>query len=262
MKDRPRILITRPGARSIPLRHALEALGSEVESLDIMRLEALPESHDIRQVLLDFDHYHVVIVISPFAAECLVEGLDRYWPQLPSGPGFYAVGAGTAQVLNERLGVRVRIPVAAKEDTSEALLQLASLQRLDQRRVLLVAGEGGRTLLAESLAQRGARVDRIALYRRNLMTPEGVGALHLANGDFSALLVSSSEVLEHLAGWCMPKALNQPLVVSSQRLATLAYMLGFLHPIVAQGATSSALAAAVADVCNLGGADHDDLEKG
>lgn len=262
MSDRPRVLITRPGARSIPLRSALEAVGVDVENLDIMRLEALPESQAIRQALLDFDHYQVVVVVSPFAAECLAEGLDRYWPQLPLGPGYYAVGAGTAQALHERLGVSVHIPVASRENTSEALLQLASLQRLGQQRVLIVAGEGGRTLLADSFAQRGARVDRVALYRRSLMTPEGTGALHLADGNFSTLLVTSGEILKHLAGWCTPKTLNQPLIVSSQRLATLAYMLGFLHPIVAQGATSSALAEAVTDVCNLGGADHDDLEKG
>ncbi|MGC3873851.1 uroporphyrinogen-III synthase [Halomonas sp. GXIMD04776] len=262
MSNRPRVLITRPGARGVHLSRALEALGAEVENLEVMRLEVLPESQGIRQAWLDFDLYHAVVVISPFAAECLTEGLDRYWPQLPLGPSFYAVGAGTAQVLHDRLGVRVHVPSASLENTSEALLQLPSLQRLEQRRVLLVAGEGGRTLLADSLAQRGARVDRVALYRRNLVTPDGIGALHLAEGNFSTLLVTSGEVLEHLAGWCTPVALNQPLIVSSQRLATLACTLGFLHPTVAQGATPAALAVAVADVCNLGGADHDDLEKG
>lgn len=258
----PRVLITRPGDRAGPLREALEALGADVEAIEAMRLEALPETPRIRQAWLDFDTYQRVVVVSPFAAECLATGLDKYWPQLPLGPHFYAVGAGTAQVLHDRLGVRVHLPPASHGDTSEALLQLASLQRLEEQRVLLVAGEGGRALLAESLEYRGSRLTRLAIYRRMLVSPTGMASAHLTEGNFSALVVTSGELLEHLAGWCSKAALNQPLIVSSQRLATLAQTLGYLRPVVAQGATPAALAAVVADVCDLNGADHDDLEKG
>lgn len=262
MTARPRVLISRPGQRARPLRLVLEALDVEVEPLDVMRLEVLPESPAMRQAWLDFDLYHCVVVVSPFAAECLAEAVDRYWPQLPLGPRFYAPGGGTAQVLHKQLGVRVHLPALVSGDTSEALLQLPSLQQLDDKRVLLVAGEGGRVLLAESLARRGARLTRLALYRRVLMPPAGTAGEHLTKGDFSALVVTSGELLEHLAGWCSRRALNQPLIVSSQRLATLAHTLGYSRPLVAQGATPAALAAVVADVCGLEGADHEDLEKG
>ncbi|MCG7599472.1 uroporphyrinogen-III synthase [Halomonas sp. McH1-25] len=263
MASTPRVLITRPGKRAQPLRQALEAMGVEALPVEALRLEALPESPETRQAWLDFDLFQRVVVISPFAAECLAAGIDRYWPQLPQGPSFYAVGAGTAKVLHETLGVRVHLPPADTVDnSSEALLRLPSLQRLNEQRVLLVAGEGGRTMLADSLAQRGARLTRLALYRRTPVEPDGPGAQYLKQGDFSALVVTSGELLEHLAGWCPAKALNQPLIVSSQRLATLAHTLGYLRLHVAQGATPAALAAAVADACNLDGADHDDLEKG
>ena len=262
MSVRPRVLITRPGERAAPLREAFEALGADVQAIEAMRLEALPETPAIRQAWLDFDAYQRVVVVSPFAAECLAAGLDKYWPQLPLGAHFYAVGAGTARVLHDRLGVRVHMPPADHGDTSEALLRLASLQRLDEQRVLLVAGEGGRALLAESLEYRGARLTRVAIYRRTLVSPTGMALVHLMDGNFSALVVTSGELLEHLAGWCSKAALNQPLIVSSQRLATLAQTLGYLRPVVAQGATPAALAAVVADICDLNGADHDDLEKG
>nr|WP_297461030.1 uroporphyrinogen-III synthase [uncultured Halomonas sp.] len=248
MSARPRVLISRPGARAAPLREALEALGAEVAALDVMRLEALPETPAMRQAWLDLDGFQRVVAVSPFAAECLAAGLDDYWPQLPLGLDFYAVGAGTAQVLHDRLGVRVHFPGASLGDTSEALLRLASLQRLDGQRVLLAAGEGGRTLLADSLRERGARLTRLALYRRTLVAPTGMALDHLAGGNFSALVMTSGELLEHLAGWCTKAALNQPLIVSSQRLATLAQTLGYSRPLVAQGATPAALAAAVADV--------------
>ncbi len=262
MQPRPRVVISRPGERALPLRWALEARGAEVEALDVMRLQALDETPAVRQAWLGFDNFQRVVVVSPFAAQCLAEGLDRYWPQLPLGPRFYALGEGSAQRLYEQLGVRVQRPPREQGSTSEALLALPSLHELGEQRVLLVAGEGGREWLADELTRRGARLTRLALYRRVLCALEGPGKRLLSSGEYAALVVTSGELLEHLAGWCGAGALNQPLIVSSRRLATLADTLGFLRPRVAQGASPAALATAVADACDLDGADHDDLEKG
>lgn len=259
------VLISRPGSRGEVLAAAIRQAGWPVECIDALRQEAIPETPAMRAVWLDIDRFQRLVVISPFAAECLAEALDRYWPQYPLGIAFYAVGAATAGILNERLGVAVHVsPPQAGEETSEALLRLASLQSLAGQRLLLVAGEGGRTLLAETLAARGARVSRIEVYRRRLLVPSPAVRQRLAQGDFRALVVSSGEILEHLARWCSNAALNQPLIVSSVRLATLAEKLGFRAPVVASGATPPALAAGVAQACDPEDADvdQDDLEKG
>ncbi|BBI65175.1 hypothetical protein HSBAA_64810 [Vreelandella sulfidaeris] len=152
------VLICRPGERGDALAAALSERGESVESLNVMQLEALPEDPVTRRIWLDIDQYHKIIVISPFAALCLSEALDRFWPQLPVDIDYYSVGSATASTLYNQLGVRVHVPSpTAGEDTSEALLALASLQQLNHQRVLLVAGEGGRPLLAETLAERGQR---------------------------------------------------------------------------------------------------------
>lgn len=152
------VLICRPGERGDALAVALSERGESVESLNVLQLEALPEDPVTRRIWLDIDQYHKIIVISPFAALCLSEALDRFWPQLPVGIDYYSVGSATASTLYNQLGVRVHVPSpTAGEDTSEALLALASLQQLNHQRVLLVAGEGGRPLLAETLAERGQR---------------------------------------------------------------------------------------------------------
>ncbi|WP_108446086.1 uroporphyrinogen-III synthase [Halomonas denitrificans] len=264
MASRP-VLITRPGERAAPLAAAIEACGLPVARLEVMRLEPLAETPAARSTWLDVDQFDKVVVVSPFAAECLADALDRYWPQLPVGIDYYAVGASTAAALHHHLGVRVHVPSPdSGEDTSEALLCLASLRALDEQRVLLVTGEGGRTLLADTLSARGARVTRLAVYRRRLLDPAPPLQARLATGDYRALVVSSGEILEHLAGWCTDAALNQPLIVSSARLATLAGRLGFRVPVVASGATPAALAAAVAgsSAPEEADVDHDDLEKG
>ncbi len=261
------VLICRPGARGDALASLLRTGGAEVEALDVMALEALPEDSATRSVWLNIDQYDKIVVISPFAAECLSEALDRYWPQLPVGIDYYSVGSATASILFDQLGVRVRIPPAASlkasaesergENTSEALLTLASLKNVSHQRILLVAGEGGRTLLADTLAERGAMVTRLAVYRRVLSPPSAAMQARLRAGDYRALIVTSGELLEHLAKWCDQAALNQPLIVSSHRLATLAGTLGFSDLKVASGATPAALAATLERSCNPKGADVD-----
>ncbi|RTR05528.1 uroporphyrinogen-III synthase [Halomonas nitroreducens] len=260
----PPVLICRPGPRAAALAEAIAAEGFAVERGEVMALEPLPETPAHRAAWLDFDQFRRVVVVSPFAAECLAEALDRYWPQLPVGIDYYAVGAATAATLHRQLGVRVHLPPPGGADTSEALLALGSLQRLAGQRLLLVAGEGGRALMAETLAARGARLTRLAVYRRRLLEPSPTLRRRLASGDYQALVVSSGEILGHLARWCSQAALNQPLIVSSTRLATLAGTLGFRLPVVASGATPDALAAAVARARDPERADvdHDDLEKG
>ncbi|MGO2054086.1 MAG: uroporphyrinogen-III synthase [Halomonadaceae bacterium] len=251
------VLICRPGERGEVLAAALRERGESVESLNVMQLEALPENPELRRIWLDIDQYHKVIVISPFAAMCLSEALDRYWPQLPIGTDYYSVGSATASTLYEQLGVRVHLPLpTAGEDTSEALLALASLQQLDHQRILLVAGEGGRRLLAETLTERGAQVTRAAVYRRTLQPLSAALQTRLFSANYRALIVTSSELLEHLAKWCNQAALNQPLIVSSRRLATLAGILGFSDLKVASGATPAALIAAL-ETCDPQGADVD-----
>ncbi|MBD3895423.1 uroporphyrinogen-III synthase [Halomonas sp. ML-15] len=259
------ILLTRPGERGEQLAAALAAQGHTPQHLEVMDLEPLDEDAQQRNIWLDVDQFTRIVVVSPYAAERLAEALDRYWPQLPLGPAFYAVGQATAATLHRCLGVSVHLPPPGSGDTSEDLLALPSLARLDEQKVLLVAGEGGRPLLAETLAARGARVTRLALYRRVMRPPRGPVAERLANGSYAALVISSGELLEYLAGWCQTRALNQPLIVSSRRLATLAVGLGFTDVRLAAGASVAALSAAVAGIHGRddGAAiDHDDLEKG
>lgn len=240
------VLICRPGERGEALAAALHAQGESVESLNVMQLEPLPEDPLMRRTWLDIDQYHKIVVISPFAAVCLGEALDRFWPQLPVGIDYYSVGSATASTLYNQLGIRVHVPLStAGEDTSEALLALASLQQLDHQRILLVAGEGGRPLLAETLIERGAKVTRVAVYRRRFQPLAPDLQARLFSGNYRALIVTSSELLEHLAKWCNQASLNQPLIVSSRRLATLAGILGFCDLKVASGATPAALIAAL-----------------
>ena len=252
------VLILRPGERGDVLAATLHQHGFEVQHLNTLTLAPLPEDAELRSFWLNFDQFHKVVVISPFAAQCLAQALDRYWPQLPVGNEYYCVGRSTAEILHQQLGVKARVHESSHhEDTSEALLALPSLQCVEQRKILIVAGEGGRDVLVETLRKRGARVTRASVYQRRYQPPDPGGIARLQSGNFKALMVTSSEQLQHLSRWCNQAALNQPLIVSSHRLATLASGLGFSAPTVARGATPAALTAALTRTCNPPGADVD-----
>ncbi|MDV6318606.1 uroporphyrinogen-III synthase [Chromohalobacter sp. HP20-39] len=248
MSAASRILVTRPGEGGERLAKALSEAGFMPAHPTLMHLQPLGVDEVKRAALLDIDQYAVVVVTSPFAAECLVEWLDRYWPQLPQGPRFYALGVATAATLHRGLGIKASLPDPEQGTTSEALLAMRSLARLDGQRALVVGGVGGRQALAQTLEARGARTSKLALYRRVYTAPDEAAAGWLATGDFTTMIVTSGELLEHLVIWCGQAALNKPLIVSSQRLATLADTMGFASLHVAQGATPEALVSAVQEV--------------
>ncbi len=158
------MLVTRPAGQARGLCESLEEMGFGVHHQPLLVLEPLESlSADGRQHLLDLDLYRHIIFISANAVRYGMERIDDYWPQLPVGINWYAVGSSTAALLAER-GLD---PVTPGEDmSSEGLLALPGLAEVACERVLIVKGEGGRQALRQALVERGARVDERACYRR------------------------------------------------------------------------------------------------
>ena len=149
-------------------------------------------------------------------------GLDRiqdYWPQLPAQQRYWAVGERTAQVL-EAAGLDVERP--ERDMSSEGLLALPGLKQVQGQRTLIVRGEGGRQLIAETLRARGASVDSLCCYRR-------VPVSHRADDVVARvepadlIMISSGEGLELLSGLLQPREHTNlaaiTLLVPSPRVA-------------------------------------------
>ncbi|MBD9483068.1 uroporphyrinogen-III synthase [Pseudomonas sp. PDM14] len=244
-----RLLLTRPAAENQALAATLQARGMHSASLPLMEIEALAETEQQRARALDLASYQAVVVVSKPAARLGLDLFARHWPQLPAHLRWFSVGAGTAQVLQVQ-GLLVSFP--AQGDDSEALLGLPSLQGLfdgPPPRVLILRGEGGRELLAQTLRERGASVDYLELYRR-VLPSHTAGTLRrvLHMERLNAVLVSSAQGLEHLcqlaaADWAQIAEL--PLLVPSPRVAELARAAGARHVIDCRGASAAAVLAAL-----------------
>lgn len=162
--DGLRVLNTRPAGQAAALTRRLEAAGAQVTELPLIAIAPVALAPEQERLLLDLDRYDGVFFVSANAARLGLDAVAGAWPQWPWRLPAYAVGARTAAVLNEA-GLDVRLP---ERPDSEGLLDLPDLQQVQGRRFLVFKGEGGRELLADTLRARGALLDELPLYRREL----------------------------------------------------------------------------------------------
>ena len=248
-----RLLLTRPAAECEALAATLAAAGVFSRSLPLLDTEPLAETPEQRATILELDRYCAVIVVSKPAARLGLALLDRYWPQPPAGQRWFSVGAATAQILDDYLaphGLGACCP--SQGDDSEALLALDELGQALQvptPRVLLMRGEGGRELIAETLRGRGVAVDYLELYRRVCpQYPAGTLPRLVEAERLNALLVSSAQGLDNLrqlAADAWPALARLPLLVPSPRVADLARAAGARQVIDCRGASAAAVLAAL-----------------
>lgn len=244
-----RLLLTRPEDECVRQAAALAEHGLHASCLPLLAIEPLEETPEQRSLMLDIDRYQAILVVSKPAARLVLDRLDRYWPQAPLGPRWFSVGAGTG-VLLEDYGLTVDWPEAG--DDSEALLALPALAAalaVPEPRVLLVKGEGGRPLLADTLRARGVQLDTLELYRR--FAPRYLaGALpaRVRAERLNGMVVSSGQglqTLQALAAEAWPALCRLPLFVPSPRVAELARQLGVATVVDCRGAGTPALLAAL-----------------
>lgn len=163
----------------------------------------------------------------------------------------FAPGPGTAEALASAGIAPVTVPAHGFD--SEGLLALPALAAPLTGGIAIVTAPGGRGLLQETLAARGARVLSLHVYRREPAQP---GPLELARLRASArpLLVATSSAALRRLPQALPGELfaqlraQAPLVVASARIAAQAQELGFRDCRVAGSAMPDDLLATVRQV--------------
>ncbi|MDY6984319.1 MAG: uroporphyrinogen-III synthase, partial [Pseudomonadota bacterium] len=214
-----------------------------VEMLPLLVIEPLPLAPAARQKLIDLDRYDLLFFVSTNAAALGLDAIAQWWPQYPLGILNFAVGPGTAAVLEQR-GLTAYYP--NDRMTSEALMALPQLQDVSGKKALIVRGAGGREIIAEGLRTGGASVDYLELYRRAAPRYDAEYLRKLMRDAApSAVAISSADALDNLytlfngiEGWA-----QLPLLVSSPRLAEHAKALGFKRFALVEGASDATIIA-------------------
>ncbi len=260
-----RVIITRPCAQAQPWAQQLQAAGFisvPLPLLELVPLQSEAQQRAIQNHVMDFDLYQKAIFVSRNAVHYGLEWLERYWPQLPIGVDYFAVGATTAREL-AAYGVAVSDLAQAESGsmTSETLLQAPGLQQVAGDKIIIFRGLGGRGHMADELRARGAKVDYCELYKRQLPASAAAGLLALLadSGAWQAstqvVALHSGESLKHLvqllalpefSPWRQQLA-NSWLLLPSQRLVDEALALGFSRCLLASNATDQAMTQALCE---------------
>jgi uroporphyrinogen-III synthase len=229
------VLVTRPAPQAAALARMVEAAGGEAFVFPALAVEAVA-TEGLAGPLAQLAEADIVIFISPNAAQFGMAAI-RAGGRVPATAAVLAVGPGTARALQEQGVSGVVMPDG---HDSEALLALPHLNAVAGKRVVIVRGVGGRALLAESLAARGARVDFMECYRR--VRPQADAAPLLARwqaGGIDAVTVTSAETLDNLAALLgeagRPLLLHTPLFAPHEKIADAARRFGIAQVVATPG---------------------------
>ena len=227
------VLVTRPEHQAEHLCHLIEVEGGAAVRYPALSILPRTDRAAVRAAIGPADRFDLVVFVSAnavrFGADILGERRD-----LPIA----AIGQSTAAAINAA-GYRVSMLPAEGAD-SESLLAMPQLADLHGKRVLIVRGSGGRGLLLEEMAARGAQVQYAEVYTREPAHPPAERQSEVEQlwrqGGISAYTGTSVELLEALVGIvtlrCRELMDSTLLVTGSRRVADAAGRLGLGSPIV------------------------------
>jgi uroporphyrinogen-III synthase len=236
------LVVTRPAAQAARFIELARGAGAQCLAFPTLRITPLPLAAD-RIAQLQSHAWDWGIWTSTNAVEL-------GWPALREvAIGRHAaVGRATERALQAQ-----GLTVAVRPDNanSEGLLGTPELHAVHGQRVLLVKGAGGRDLLRETLAARGAHVETLEVYRREQAVPTDAAlhSLHAALETRPIVTATSVDVLAallELAGPSVAAGLRGlALVVPGARVAAAAQQLGWRGAVtVAATAEDDAMLAA------------------
>ena len=238
------VLVTRPAAQAGELCELIEQQGGTALRFPVLEITGPADPQAVARFCERLDAFDWAFFVSANAVNMAVPAIleKRTWPE---SVRIAVIGKRSAGEL-QRFGLVADLMPEHRFD-SEGLLALPPMRQVDGKRCVIFRGGGGRDFLANTLRERGARVEYVEAYRR--VRPRADNSAVLAQwraGRIDIVLVNSVESLQNLvemlgsAGKSL--LLATPLLVVSERLAAAARQLGFEKPpLVADSATDSAV---------------------
>lgn len=262
-----RVIITRPEKQALLWAEKLREHNIDSKIISLLEIKSFqnPDAEmesvvrPIKNCILNLDLYQKIIFVSQNAVEYGMEWIETYWPQMPMGIDFFAVGETTATLLRD-YGVTVQDLAATTQGnmTSESLLSAPGLQEVSGDKILILRGVGGRGHLAEELRKRSASVEYCEVYERQVPAPAKTQLLEWLQESKGAELLTfhSGETLNNFRQLMNEIADetkldlqnfygNLSVVIPSARLQTEVINAGFAQSILAANATDEAMTQAV-----------------
>ncbi len=241
------ILVTRPKNQADNLCKLIEQIGGTPVRFPVLEIIPVEPLDEIKKTLNSLDQYQWLFFVSTNAVNFALRANNGRIGNLQH-VRIVAVGQATAGALrNAELNVDL---VPEQKYNTEAILAMPQLQELNGQSCLIVRGQGGRELLAQTLEERGAQVYYLEVYRRILPeTKSGYVEKLLHQKQLDVITVTSGEALNNLLillnSNVHQQLLATPLAVISQRIGKLAVERGFKQVFVSEKPADTALVKAI-----------------
>ncbi len=192
-----RVVVTRARAQASGLAGRLRDLGAEVVELPAIRIVPRIDSEPVRKAVNDLHSYALVCLTSANGVRLLFEALDEAGldARALANATVAAIGPGTAAELAAH---GIRADVVPEHFVAEALVEALGEVEVSGRPVLIARAAEARDVLPNALAERGAKVDVVALYETVAEAPDPE-TVEAAKGADYLTFTSSSTVRNLIA---------------------------------------------------------------
>ncbi len=235
------ILVTRPEQQAHVLAKLIKEQGGNPVLFPTLEIKPIVNTDSIKKKLNQLQSYNWLIFISVNAVNFAVRANSGRIAK-PKQTKIAAVGKATAKAL-QKIGLETDL-LPSDGFNSQALLKMPEWKFMHGKSCLIIRGQGGLEILAETLQARGALVDYLEVYQRCCPDTDNKELLdRLERGHLDAVTVTSGEALKNL--WAMSgqhrRLLSIPLIVISTRIAEIARTIGFKHIVVSEGPQDTAI---------------------
>ncbi|MCK5829229.1 MAG: uroporphyrinogen-III synthase [Methylococcales bacterium] len=224
------LLVTRPKRQAESLCRLIDQQGWKSIRFPTLEIVAL-ENNKINQQLEVINQYRWLIFISANAVNFALSANDGTIEHFKKS-SIAAVGKATEKALHS-IGLSVSL-IPDAHFNSEGLLATKEMINVRGQACLIIRGKGGRETLANSLRERGAKVDYMEVYTREKPEYNDSNiADMLRQGTLNIITITSGEGLNNLMAMIAEelhdKLVSVPIIVISHRIKKIAEKIGFKH---------------------------------
>ncbi|WP_413437848.1 uroporphyrinogen-III synthase [Sulfuriferula sp. GW1] len=190
------VLVTRPAHQAAHLAELIIAAAGKPVLFPVLEILDAADLQPLYELIDRLDSVDLAIFISPNAVNKAMN-LIKSRRELPATLKIAAIGRGSSKEL-KHFGITDIIAPTARFD-SENLLEMPELQNVAGQRIVIFRGDGGREVLGDTLAARGASIEYAECYRRSRPDASAGGLLRQwSRNEINAVTVTSAEGLRNL----------------------------------------------------------------
>ena len=203
MTDSPAfsLLNTRPAHQANALGQGILAMGGEALNCPTIEIQWLEQKADLLSLPAELSQIDKIIftsvnAVQGFLRSAVGQAYLATVKQTETATNWFAIGKAT-----QKSGFEAGLPLQTLSQThfdSETLLAHQVMQSVQGETVLIIKGQGGRSLLKETFQTRGAKVISLDVYKR-VAAPLCVESWQaFTRSNFPILLITSVESFESL----------------------------------------------------------------